>query len=135
HASTANDLPIRLYGLVPITVENPEKRLQPEIKMPDVLRPEETIKIAVNEKTRKAMTYTISIVDDGLVDLSRFKTPRSWSHVNARVSLGVKNWDIYDDVIGAYGGRIDQIFSIAGYDEAGGAKNKKANRFKPVVVH
>src|SRR5690606_37342427 len=125
HASTANDLPIRMYGLVPITVENPEKRLQPEIKMPDVLRPEETIKIAVNEKTGKAMTYTISIVDDGLLDLTRFKTPSPWSHFNAREALGVKTWDIYDDVIGAFGGRIDQIFSIGGDDEAGGAKNKK----------
>src|SRR5690606_9305807 len=135
HASTANDLPIRMYGLVPITVENPEKRLQPEIKMPEVLRPEETIKIAVNEKAGKAMTYTISIVDDGLLDLTRFKTPNPWSHFNAREALGVKTWDIYDDVIGAFGGRIDQIFAIGGDDEAGGAKNKKANRFKPMVIH
>lgn len=135
HASTANDLPIRLYGLVPITVENPETRLNPQISMPDVLQPEETIKVDVSEKTGKAMTYSLAIVDDGLLDLTRFKTPSPWNHFNIREALGVKTWDIYDDVIGAFGGRIDQIFSIGGDDEAGGAKNKKANRFKPMVVY
>ncbi|UOB19203.1 alpha-2-macroglobulin family protein [Abyssalbus ytuae] len=135
HANTANDLPIRLYGLVPVTVENPEKRLEPQINMPDVLRPEEKVKVAVSEKTGKAMTYTLAIVDEGLLDLTRFKTPSPWDHFNAREALGVKTWDIYDDVIGAYGGRIDQIFSIGGDDEAAGAKNKKANRFKPVVLY
>ena len=135
HASTANDLPIRLYGLVPITVENPETRLDPQIAMPDVLQPEETIKVDISEKAGKAMTYSLAIVDDGLLDLTRFKTPNPWSHFNAREALGVKTWDIYDDVIGAFGGRIDQIFSIGGDDAAGGAKNKKANRFKPMVVY
>lgn len=135
HASTANDLPIRLYGLAPITVENPETRLDPQIAMPDVLEPEETIKVDVSEKIGKAMTYSLAIVDDGLLDLTRFKTPSPWNHFNAREALGVKTWDIYDDVIGAFGGRIDQIFSIGGDDAAGGAKNKKANRFKPMVIY
>ena len=135
HASTANDLPIRLYGLVPIMVENPETRLEPQISMPDVLRPEETVKIDISEKSGKTMTYSLAIVDHGLLDLTRFKTPSPWDNFNAREALGVQTWDIYDDVIGAFGGRIDQIFSIGGDDDAGGAKNKKANRFKPMVVY
>jgi uncharacterized protein YfaS (alpha-2-macroglobulin family) len=49
--------------------------------------------------------------------------------------LGVKTWDIYDDVIGAYGGKINQIFSIGGDQDLGGGKAKKANRFKPVVLY
>ena len=31
HAQTKNDLPIRLYGMVPISVENPASKLNPEI--------------------------------------------------------------------------------------------------------
>ncbi|SFW64411.1 hypothetical protein SAMN02927921_02938 [Sinomicrobium oceani] len=135
HASTANDLPLRLYGVVPIQVEDPATRLQPQVNMPDVLRPEETVTVKVREKQGKPMTYTIAVVDDGLLDLTRFKTPDAWESFFAREALGVKTWDVYDDVIGAFGGRIDQVFSIGGDEELAGAKNKKANRFKPMVVY
>ncbi|MEW7289252.1 alpha-2-macroglobulin family protein [Aquimarina sp. 2304DJ70-9] len=134
HSSTANDLPIRLYGVVPILVEDSNTKVQPKLTMPDVLRPEETITLKVGETKGKAMTYSIAIVDEGLLDLTRFKTPNPWTSFYAREALGVKTWDVYDEVIGAYGGRINQVFSIGGDAEAGGSKSKKANRFKPMVV-
>jgi hypothetical protein len=81
------------------------------------------------------MTYSIAIVDEGLLDLTRYKTPNPWDSFYAKEALGVKTWDIYDDVLGAYGGRINQVFSIGGDGMAAGSKNKKANRFKPVVVY
>ncbi|EZH71826.1 membrane protein [Aquimarina atlantica] len=135
HADTANDLPIRLYGIVPISVEDPNTKVQPKLTMPDVLRPEETITLKVGENNGKPMTYSIAIVDEGLLDLTRFKTPNPWNSFYAREALGVKTWDVYDDVIGAYGGSINQVFSIGGDAEAGGSKSKKANRFKPMVVY
>lgn len=134
HSSSANDLPIRLYGVVPISVEDPNTRIEPKLTMPDVLRPEETITVKVGETKGKAMTYSVAIVDEGLLDLTRFKTPNPWNSFYAREALGVKTWDVYDDVIGAYGGSINQVFSIGGDAEAGGGKSKKANRFKPMVV-
>ncbi len=135
HGATLNDLPIRLYGVLPIIVENPDTRVQPRLTMPDVLRPEETITIKVGENNKNPMTYSIAIVDEGLLDLTRFKTPNPWNNFYAREALGVKTWDVYDDVIGAYGGSINQIFSIGGDAEAGGSKSKKANRFKPMVIY
>lgn len=135
HASTANDLPIRMYGIVPIAVENPQTKLEPLVAMPKVLRPEETIELEVKEKTGKPMVYSIAIVDEGLLDLTRFKTPNPWDVFYAKEALGIKTWDVFDDVIGAFGGRINQVFSIGGDTEAAGAKNKKANRFKPMVVY
>ncbi|WP_158974760.1 alpha-2-macroglobulin [Cellulophaga sp. L1A9] len=135
HASTLNDAPIRMYGVVGIGVEDPKTKLEPQIMMPEVLRPEESITVKIGEKNSKAMTYTIAIVDEGLLDLTRFKTPDAWSTFYAKEALGVKTWDIYDDVIGAFGGKINQVFAIGGDDELAGAKNKKANRFEPMVVH
>lgn len=135
HASTLNDSPIRLYGVVGVGVENPNTKLSPQIAMPDVLRPEESITVKVSEKNGKAMTYSIAIVDEGLLDLTRFKTPDAWSTFYAKEALGVKTWDIYDDVIGAFGGKINQVFAIGGDDQLAGAKNKKANRFEPMVIY
>ncbi len=135
HAKTTNDAPIRLYGVTGIAVENLETKLQPIITMPDVLRPEDNVTIKIKEKQGKAMTYSIAVVDEGLLDLTRFKTPNPWDTFYAKEALGVKTWDVYDDVIGAFGGRINQVFAIGGDNELAGAKNKKANRFKPVVMY
>jgi len=135
HAATANDLPLRLYGVIPILVENPETRLYPQIAMPDVLKPKESFTVKVSEKQGKAMTYTLAVVDEGLLDITRFKTPNAWDDFYQKQALGVTTWDIFDDVIGAYGGTIDQVFAIGGDEEANAKKGKKANRFKPVVTY
>ena len=135
HAITANDLPIRLYGVIPIMVENPDTKLYPQLDMPNTLKPKETFEVRVSEKNNKAMTYTIAMVEEGLLDLTRFKTPNAWAAFYKRQALGVKTWDVFDDVIGAYSGSIDQVFAIGGDGSAAGGKNKKANRFKPVVTY
>ncbi|RZJ63238.1 MAG: hypothetical protein EOO50_17315, partial [Flavobacterium sp.] len=135
HASTKNDSPIRMYGIVPIEVIDKNTILEPAISMPDVLKPETPFTVKVSEKSGRAMTYTIAIVDEGLLDLTRFKTPNAWDSFYSREALGVKTWDVYDDVIGAYGGKVNQVFSIGGDQDLGGGKAKKANRFKPVVVY
>lgn len=135
HASTVNDSPIRLYGIVPIEVLDENTKLEPQISMPDVLKPEESFTLKVSEKSGKPMTYTIAVVDEGLLDLTRFKTPNAWNEFYSKQALGVKTWDIYDDVIGAYGGRINQIFSIGGDEDLSGANAQKANRFKPCVIY
>ena len=135
HASTLNDAPIRLYGVVPVEVLDKETILQPVLSMPDVLRPEQAVNLQVKEKNGRAMSYTIAIVDEGLLDLTRFKTPNAWDKFYAREALGVKTWDVYNDVIGAYGGKINQVFSIGGDEDIGGGENKHADRFKPVVIY
>ncbi|MBN8147817.1 hypothetical protein J0J24_24085, partial [Vibrio vulnificus] len=83
----------------------------------------------------KNMSYTIAIVEDGLLDLTRFKTPTPWNTFYSKAALGVRTWDVFDDVIGAYGGAINQVFSIGGDEDLGAGQVKKANRFKPVVIH
>ncbi|MDR1984165.1 MAG: Ig-like domain-containing protein [Prevotellaceae bacterium] len=134
HAQTANDLPIRLYGIIPVNVENEKTILKPKISMPEVLRPEETFKIKVSEENNQPMTYTIAIVDDGLLDITNFKTPNAWTTFFAREALGIRSFDIYNFVIGAYGGKIEQLFAIGGGDEGNGDDSKSdVNRFKPVV--
>ncbi len=132
HEQTVNNLPIRMYGVVPVFVSNKATELNPEIIMPDVLRPEKEFEVKVKEKEGKPMTYTLAIVDDGLLDLTNFKTPNPWNEFYAREALGIKTWDMYNDVIGAFGGKYSPLFSIGG-DESTKPANQKANRFRPVV--
>ncbi|MDO9512494.1 MAG: MG2 domain-containing protein [Bacteroidales bacterium] len=134
HAQTLNDLPIRMYGIIPLMIEDPATKLQPIITMNEVLRPEEKTSISVSEKNGKEMSYTIAIVDEGLLDLTRFKTPDPWNNFYAREALGVKTWDLYDNVIGAWAAQLARMFSIGGDDYKRPKDDKKAKRFKPVVI-
>ena len=133
HGITKNDLPIRLYGVVPFTVTSPESHLTPVIQSPAELKPDASYTISVSEKNGKAMAYTLAIVDEGLLDLTRFRTPEPWKAFNAREALGVNTWDLYNYVVGAYGGRIEQLFSIGGDDALNKGPKAIVNRFKPVV--
>ncbi len=135
HSQTGNDLPIRMYGVIPIKVEDPKTKIQPLIDMPKELQPEKTFAVNVSEKDGKAMNYTLAIVDDGLLDLTRFKTPNPHETFYAKEALGVQTWDVYDYVLGAFGSKLERILSIGGDMELRKKKKSKANRFKPVVMH
>lgn len=136
HAQTVNDLPIRMYGVIPVLIEDKNTTLNPLISLPAVIRPEQASSFTVSEISGKAMAYCVAIVDEGLLDLTRFKTPDPHSAFYAREALGVKSWDLFDNVIGAWGNGLERILTIGG-DEApgGGAKQNRANRFKPVVKY
>lgn len=134
HSQTINDLPIRLYGIIPVVVEDPKTHLEPVISMPQELQPGQQVTIKVTEKSKKKMTFTLAMVDEGLLDITRFKTPDPWKKFYAREALGVRTWDVYDDVMGAFGSQIERLLAIGGDAEVGVLDDDpRANRFKPVV--
>lgn len=133
HNQTLNDLPMRLYGVQPMMVEDPATHLKPVINMPDVLAPNEKVTLQVSEEKGQAMSYTIAVVDDGLLDLTNFVTPQPWDHFYSRDALGVKTWDMFDYVIGAFSGEFAGLLEVGGDEFADKKGSKEANRFKPVV--
>jgi alpha-2-macroglobulin len=136
HAQTLNDLPIRLYGVVPLNVENPATYLSPVVEMPDALRPDERFTVKVRESAGMACMYTLAIVDEGLLDLTRFKTPNPRELFFAREALGVQTWDLYDYVLGAYAIDMQRILGVGGDGINQKSKNAaQVNRFKPAVIH
>lgn len=129
-----NDLPLRMYGILRLVVNDESTKLNPQVDCPKSFTPEAVTELKVTEKDGKAMEYTLAIVDEGLLDLTRFETPDPWKAMNAIEALGTKTWDLYDDVIGKYSGTIESEIRIGG----GGAAlekdgNTKANRFIPMV--
>jgi len=131
--SRTNDLPIRMYGVVPVMVDDPETHLKPTITMAKTLEPEKLANIVVSEENNKEMAFTLAVVDEGLLDITRFKTPNPYTTFYAKEALGVKTWDVYDDVIGAYGAELERILSIGGDGSEVSKDGAKANRFKPMV--
>ncbi|MDH5399032.1 MAG: MG2 domain-containing protein, partial [Cyclobacteriaceae bacterium] len=135
HAQTINDLPIRMYGVIPVFVNDPQTVLQPQLAMADALAPGEKVNLEISEVSGKPMTYTIAVVDEGLLDLTNYRTPDPWSVFYAREALGVKTWDLYEFVMGAYGGKLERLLAIGGGEGEAGDSKGKVNRFKPVVKY
>jgi len=133
HNTASNDMPIRMYGVQPVKVENKASHLNPQIEMPDKVEPQQNVTIKVEEKSGRPMDYTVAVVDEGLLDITGFQTPAPWRHFYARDALGVKTWDLYDYVIGAYSGEFAGLFEVGGGLEMDRQDKKSANRFKPVV--
>jgi uncharacterized protein YfaS (alpha-2-macroglobulin family) len=135
HAQTINDLPIRMYGLLSLSITDPSTILKPIITANKSIKPDEENSIKISEANGKPMYYTLAIVDEGLLDLTRFKTPDPYAKFYAKEALGVKTWDIYDNVMGAFGVQMNRILSIGGDDEINKKSGtKKANRFVPTVT-
>ncbi|MEO0898711.1 MAG: MG2 domain-containing protein [Bacteroidota bacterium] len=133
HQQTKNDLPIRLYGVIPIKVENPETHLTPQVRMASEIRPNSDFNIQISEADGKPMTYTVAVVDEGLLGITRFQTPDPWNNFYQREALDVKTWDMFDQVLGAYGGEVKSLLNIGGGAGADEKDAKKEDRFRPVV--
>ncbi|HVN58490.1 MAG TPA: MG2 domain-containing protein [Bacteroidales bacterium] len=133
HGQTQNDMPIRLYGVAPVMVEDAATRLTPQISMPDEIRSQKTFEVRVSETGKRPMTYTLAVVDEGLLDITGFRTPDPWSYFYAREALGVRTWDLYDLVLGALGGKLDRALATGGDEALKDKSAAKVKRFIPVV--
>ena len=132
HRQTVNDLPIRMYGIQGAEVIDKNTILNPVIDVPESVLPQKEFTVKVKEQSGRPMTYTLAVVDEGLLDINGFRTPNAWRTMNLREALGVDTWDLYDNVIGAYACKFTSVLSIGG-DEALRASAGKEKRFNPVV--
>ncbi len=133
YGQTENDAPLRLYGVVPVLVEDAGTVLHPQISAPAEIEPEKNFEVKVSEANNQKMTYTLAIVDEGLLGLTGFKTPNPHQSFYAREALGVKTWDLYDFVAGAYGAKLERAFAVGGDAGLNNMGKRKTSRFKPVV--
>jgi hypothetical protein len=134
HQGKTNDRPIRLYGIIPVKVENPSTLLTPVINAGEEWKPMTPQTFKVSEQNGKPMSYTLAVVDEGLLGLTKFETPDLHKSFYKKEALGIKTWDLFDDVMGAYGGQLERMLALGGGDEAqiDDAANKP-KRFPPVV--
>ena len=130
----SNDRPLRLYGVIPLFVSDPQTVLTPLVNVPKEWQPETTGIVEVSERNQRPMTYTLAVVDEGLLDLTSFKTPSLHEQFYQREALGVSSWDLYDDVAGADSARLERLLAIGGSDGPVKNSDERKTRFPPVVT-
>lgn len=134
HQERVAEAPMRLYGIVPLLVEDPATRLQPQLDVPEKVRPETEFTIKVSEQNKRSMTYTLAMVDEGLLGLTNFHAPNAHDYFYKREALGVRTWDLFDQVVGGYGASLERVLAIGGSDAALEAERKRRERRFPPIV-
>lgn len=132
---TTNDRPARLYGVVPLEVVDPATQLQPVVGVADEWKPASGVEVMVTEKNGRDMVYTVDVVDEGLLGLTRFQTPDLHAAFFGKEALSVRTYDFYRFVLSSLGGVFGQALAIGGGGMDGTSPAEKANRFEPVVRH
>ena len=114
-----NDTPLRMFGITPIQVKDPNTILSPQISMEQTLKPERPFSVIVSEENGNPMAYTLAVIDEGLLDLTNFRTPHPWSYFYGKEALSVRTWDLYDEVIGRMSGEFGTLLAPGGggYEE------------------
>ncbi len=128
-----NDLPFRLYGLLPIEVKSSKNELIPEIDMEDVIQPNSAYTVRIKESSNKEMTYTLAVVDEGLLSITNHQTPNPYQLFFGKQALNLKTWDVFDFLASPTPTGILNVLNIGGDGFTKIVGSVKANRFKPIV--
>ena len=109
-----NNLPLRMYGVVPVKVEDSQLQLKPVLTVPETSNTKKNIQVNVKEENNKAMTYTLAVVDEGILGLTNYTTPDPYNYFNAKQSLKVRTWDNYEYIIDAFSGEMGTLYAVGG---------------------
>jgi len=134
--SVEGEKPMRYYGILPIKVEDEKTKLKLALNAPKEIKPGDEFSIEVTNPSKEDASFTLAVVDEGLLDLTNFKTPDPWKFYFQKMALGIRSSDNYDEIIGALMPDMDSYLSIGGGDEAVGdmAGKQKTQRFKAVSL-
>jgi len=133
--SVEGEKPMRYYGILPIKVEDEKTKLNLALNTPKEIQPGEEFSIEITNSSKEDASFTLAVVDEGLLDLTNFKTPDPWKFYFQKLALGIISFDNYDEIIGALMPDMDSYLSIGGDGEtANMAGKQKTQRFKAVSL-
>jgi hypothetical protein len=133
HMQTQNDLPIRLYGVTPVMIEDPRIVLRPQIRTQETWQAESRVSFTVSEANGRPFAYTVAVVDEGLLGLTRFNIPNPRNTFYARDASFIRSWDLFQEIMGAFSGRLETLLAIGGADSIEIDSSKKTQHFEPMV--
>ncbi len=103
--------PARAVGVAHVPINRAARRVDVGLIVPKQMRPEQTLQatVATPQLAGQEAFVTVSAVDVGIINITRFPVPDANKHFFAQRRLGVDSYDIYGRVIESLEGDIAKI--------------------------
>ncbi len=103
--------PARAVGVAHVPMERGNRRVEVGLVAPKQMRPEQpmAVTVSVPELVGKPAHVTVSAVDVGILNITRFPVPDAPAHFFAQRRLGVDAYDIYGRVIESFEGNSGKL--------------------------
>ena len=130
--------PARAFGIVPIKIDAHKNRLQVELKTPKLIRPNTELEIDYYVTGESGKSHlTVAAVDEGILQLTDFKTPDAHQHFFRQRGLGIQSHDSYSAILPEI--KITKGKSSTGGDGVDAGRKRRlstvsVSRVKPVAM-
>lgn len=91
----------RAIGIAHVKISTEEKRLDLNIEVPEIVKPNTTlpIKIKLSQMETDTAQLIVWAVDQGILQITSYKTPNPYKEFTARRALSVTHYDIMEKLI------------------------------------
>lgn len=98
--------PARAVGVAHVPMRRDERRVAVGLKVPAQTRPQQDLPVTVSvpQLAGRQAHVTVSAVDVGILNITRFPVPDAGAHFFAQRRLATDAWDVYGRVIEAFAG-------------------------------
>ncbi|WP_374356068.1 alpha-2-macroglobulin, partial [Chitinimonas sp.] len=103
--------PTRALGLIHLGIDRSNRRLPVKLAAPDKIRPDTTVpvKIAIAPASAKEAMVTVSAVDEGILNITEFKTPDPFQAFFGRLRYSGELRDLYGRLIEKLDGKKGKL--------------------------
>src|SRR5690606_25232310 len=98
--------PARAVGVVHVPMRRDDRRVAVGLKVPAQIRPQQgmPVTVSVPQLAGRQAHVTVSAVDAGIINITRYPVPDAGAHFFGQRRLGTDAYDVYGRVIGSYEG-------------------------------
>lgn len=125
-----NDRPVRLRGLKSIKVVEDSNKIDFDISIDDELQANEDFLLELQTKDNKKAYFTIAIVDEGVLGLTKYKTPDPSDYFYGKEKNQITTYDMFDDILGLNLSNADLVLKPGGGIEAKAMRAELSDEFR-----
>lgn len=126
--------PVRAFGVVPLMVDCGAHQFAVDLDLPEEIRPKRPLKISFQvkagpDKSGTRSYITIAAVDEGVLQLTDFKTPDPFGFFFSKKRLEVESYDLYSSVLPEV-----ELASTPSTPSGGREEEERRKRLIPITV-
>jgi uncharacterized protein YfaS (alpha-2-macroglobulin family) len=118
-------VPARAWGSVPLKIVPQAHLMTIDVSVPDEIRPQQALAITLRAEPREKTQFTVAVVDEGILQLTDFKTPDPLRYFFEPRRLGVHTYE----TVGWTFAR-----ALAAVKDPGGGKEETSKRAAVIIV-